>query len=167
MSIKQQEFKTLHDQYRSRLLNSMTAVVRNREEAEDITAAAFASAFKNRKTFRGESSLYTWLHAIAWNEARNQHRLNRAVSLESIDAAHAPEPAEPDLLVQTLEQSECCERVRAALRRVPLIYRRTLVDHFVRGVPVKQIARGARIPVGTVLSRIFTAKRLLREAWEI
>jgi DNA-directed RNA polymerase specialized sigma24 family protein len=49
---------------------------------------------------------------------------------------------------------------------MPAIYRHVLMDHFVRGYPVKRIARQNRIPAGTVLSPIFKAKRLLRVAWE-
>ena len=76
MSVNQQSFKAdaqrfgdLHDQYRNRLLNSMTGIVKDREAAEEITAVAFAKAFEKRNSFRGESSLYTWVHAIALNEA--------------------------------------------------------------------------------------------------
>ena len=69
------------------------------------------------------------------------------------------------MLALILERSECRLKLRKALRGIPAVYRRTLVDHFVRGYSVKRISRQNRIPVGTVLSRIFTAKRLLREAW--
>ena len=79
-----QNFSALHNRYHDRLLNSMTGVVKDREAAADITATAFASAFKNRASFRGQSSIYTWVHAIALNEARNSWRRNRAVPLESI-----------------------------------------------------------------------------------
>ena len=111
-TITSQSFSQLHDQYRGRLLNSMIAVARNREDAEDITATAFAAAFKNLDRFRGESSLYTWVHAIAMNEARSRRRRD-AVSLESIDRPDAKELAEPDLLAQTLERSECCSKIAA------------------------------------------------------
>ncbi len=161
MSINPHQFKILHDQCRGRLVNSMTTVVRNRDTAEDVTAAALATAWQNRNQFRGESSLYTWCYSIAVNEARRRLRRNQAVSLESIDSPDSKELPEPDTLTPTLERSE----VQEALRRIPALYRRTLVDHFVRGYSVKQIAGQNRIPVGTVLSRIFAGKRHLRRAW--
>ena len=89
------------------------------------------------------------------------------MSLESIDRADSEELAEPDMLALILERSECRLKLREALRRISTVYRKTLVDHFVRGYSVRQISRQKRIPVGTVLSRIFTAKRLLRAAWEV
>jgi len=164
-TITAQTFCELHKQYRARLLNSMTAFARNRGAAEDIVAAAFVSAFENLDNFRGESSFYTWLHAIALNEARSRSR-NGAVVLQPIDNPTAKALMEPDILSQTLERSQCCARIREALRRVPANYRRILVDHFVRGYPVNGIAKRDRVPVGTVLSRIFNGKRLLRSASE-
>jgi DNA-directed RNA polymerase specialized sigma24 family protein len=73
---------------------------------------------------------------------------------------------QPDLMDAAIDRDNCCRRLRRTLKRVPVKYRRTLVDHFVRGYSVKQIAKLHRIPLGTVLSRLFYGKRLLREAWE-
>ena len=163
--ITSEAFSELHDQYRGRLLNSMTAVARNREDAEDITATAFAAAFENRSRFRGEAAPQTWLHAIAMNEARNRRR-SRRVSIEPIEESEALKIAEPDATDRPFEQRECRPQIWKALRRVPRVYRRTLIDRFVPGYSVKQIAKCERIPLGTVLSHIFKAKRLLGLAWQ-
>jgi hypothetical protein len=50
--------------------------------------------------------------------------------------------------------------------RLPAKYRRALTAHFVDGLPVREIGRRERVPLGTSLSRIHMAKRLLRAAWE-
>jgi RNA polymerase sigma-70 factor (ECF subfamily) len=159
-------FRELHDKYRERLLQGMIGFLRNRDAAEDVTAAALAAAFENMAQFRGDSSFYTWLYQIALNEARNRARCKPTVSLDAVDGLQDELLKEPDLTAQTLERSESNAKLQRALRGVPAIYRRTLVSHFVDGDPVAQISRRDRIPVGTVLSRIFTAKRLLRAAWE-
>ena len=166
MPINQQQFKIWHDQYRLRLLNGMTAVVRDRNIAEDVTATALAAAWRNLNHFRGDASLYSWVYRIALNEALSRQRRDHAVSLESIYRPDAQELAAPDVLAPALERAECRSQIRKALRRIPVVYRRILTDHFVCGYSVKRISRQNRIPVGTVLSRIFAAKRLLRAAWE-
>jgi len=66
-----------------------------------------------------------------------------------------------------LDRANCCRRLRKALKCLPSKYRQALVDHFVRGYSVKQVARLRRIPLGTVLSRIFNGKKLLRRAWAL
>jgi RNA polymerase sigma-70 factor (ECF subfamily) len=143
----------------------MLSVARNQEEAEDITAWAFATAYKKRKDFRGESSFYSWLYRIALRQAWTLTHRKRVVSLEEIEGFEPKALIEPDLLDQTLDRQQCCHRIRAALRRLPAIYRRTLVEHFVRGHKVREIAQQERIPVGTVLSRLFKGKRILQQAW--
>jgi RNA polymerase sigma-70 factor (ECF subfamily) len=159
-----QTFRNWHDQYHGRLLNSIAGIVRNREAAEDITSAALGRALQKLDTFRSESSIDTWIHAIAANKAREYLRQNRTVSLESIDDPERRELREPDCLIQTLEDSESQQKLQKALSQIPVPHRRTLND-FLDGYSVKEIARRHRVPCGTVLSRMFTAKRLLRTAW--
>jgi DNA-directed RNA polymerase specialized sigma24 family protein len=101
------------------------------------------------------------------NEARNKWKEKPTESLDSESGMEFKAATEPDLLAQALERAECTDRLRKTLRRIPSIYRRILVDHFVRGESIKTISRTHRIPAGTVLSRIFTAKRLLRAAWVV
>jgi RNA polymerase sigma-70 factor (ECF subfamily) len=88
------------------------------------------------------------------------------VSLESLTGPEPRALIECDSVADTLEGSECHLRLRKALKNLPAVYRRVLADHFVRGQSTKQIARREGIPLGTVLSRIFTAKRILRQAFE-
>lgn len=174
MSVNQQNtkldagrFGDLHNAYHDRLLNSMTGVVRDRQAAEEITASAFAKAPEHLATFRGEASFYTWLHAIASNEARHYWKANRGVSLESVTGPAPQALVECDSVADRLEQSADRRRLEKAIQRIPAHYRRALKDHFVRRYSTRQIARKERMPIGTVLSRIFTAKTLPRKAWEV
>jgi len=160
-------FGGLHKAYHDRLLNSMTSIVRDCEAAKEITASAFAKALEHLGTFRGEASFYTWLEAIARNETRHYWKAHRGISLESLTGAAPRALVECDSVADRLQQSADRRRLQTAIRRIPAIYRRALNDHFVRGYSTQRIARRERIPLGTVLSRIFTAKKLLRRAWEV
>jgi RNA polymerase sigma-70 factor, ECF subfamily len=158
-------FMRWHQEYHDRLLLAVTPLAQNREIAEDIVSAAFMQALKNFDAFRGESSFYTWLHAIAFNEFLRYQRHERGISLDTLQADLPREMAEADGIGEAEDRSDCCQRLRRALRRLPAKYRRVLVEHFIRGYSAKRIAARQRIPFGTVLSRIHTAKRLLRRAW--
>ena len=171
MSVNQQNtkldsnaFEALHHSYHDRLQASVLSCVRNREEAEDITAAAFEAALANRESFRGEAAPATWLHAIALNKTRRPQK--ETVSLDGFTGELPSRLVAPDLSEETEHRSECRARLLRTLRQIPAIYRRVLIEHFITGRSVREIAGRERIPLGTVLSRIFTAKRLLREAWE-
>jgi RNA polymerase sigma-70 factor (ECF subfamily) len=157
-----QGFTGLHDQYGDRLLNSMTGLVRDRDAAAEITASAFAKALKNLRSFRGESSFYTWLHAIARHEIRSACAHRASVSLDAIRDVIG----EPGDLVDSLERQEAIASVNRALKQIPAMYRRVLAARFLRGESTRQVAQRLKIPLGTVLSRVSTGKKMLRARLE-
>ncbi len=159
-------FREFHDGCRDRVFFGIRGYVGNHDEAEDVTAAAFATAYQKRKTFRGQSSFYTWVYRIAINQARSGFRRKRMVSLDAMEGFEPTVLVEPDLMERALHRAACCRMLRRILKQLPAKYRGALIDHFVRGYSTKQIAKLQGIPVGTVLSRIFNAKRALRRAWE-
>ena len=159
-------FGKIHDEYRGRLVRTVASWVRDEHRAEDITSAAFAAAWEKREGFRGEASVYTWLHAIAFNGARQAWTRDKTARLDSIDRPDSRELVATELLSDSLERREDGHRLQKALNRIPTKCRQALVAHFIDGHPVREIARRERVPQGTVLSRIHNAKRLLRRAWE-
>ena len=160
MSVNQQNtkldsnaFEALHHTYHDRLQASVLSCVRNREEAEDITSAAFEAAFANRGSFRAEALATTWLHAIALNKLRRSREHRKAVSLDVFNDELPSRMVVADLSEETEHRSECRARLLRTLRQIPAIYRRVLIEHFIEGYSVRQIAKRERIPLGTVLSR--------------
>ena len=99
----------------------MTSVVKNRDLAEDVTAAALAKALEEIRRFRGSSRFDTWVHAIGWNEARRCLSQRQAVPLESI--IERKDGALPDIVADAPERSECRDKLHEALSRMPVIYR--------------------------------------------
>jgi RNA polymerase sigma-70 factor (ECF subfamily) len=159
-------FSELHERYHDRLCCSMLTFVSNKEAARDITAAAFATAFEHRDQFRGDSAFYTWLYAIAANKARKWRSARRTVSLDALEGPELEALTVPDATLGNLEKSQDSLRLRQALGQIPERYRRPLVQHLISGHSIKQVARTEGVPLGTMLSRLFKAKRLLRQAWD-
>ncbi len=160
-------FGRMHRDYRDHLVRSVAEFVRDREQAEDIAARAFRTAWDRRETFRGEARPETWLQAIARNEARRSLGNERPVSLEDLGHAGINELASSELVTDGLEKQDDRIRLRNALNLVPAKCRRALEARFVEGLSIRKIAQQERVPYGTVLSRIHKGKQLLREAWEI
>ena len=157
-------FGELITQHGPRLVSTMTRVMRNQQDGEDVAITALARAYDRYATFRGDSSLYTWVQAIAFNEARNVFHSRRKARLESLETCTEP-LAMPERAEDRSEQNLQCMKLKHALRKIPLKYRIVLLRHFIDDEPIKQIASDLDIPVGTVLSRMFKAKALLRRAW--
>jgi RNA polymerase sigma factor (sigma-70 family) len=159
-------FGRFHREYRGRVVESIAGFVRDRDKAEDIAAHAFQVGWEKREAFRGDASPHTWIQAIARNAAWESHRRQKSVYFESMDRAGTREIAAPELVTDEFERQDERFWLQKALDQLPAKHRRALVSHFVDGLSIRDIARQERVPDGTVLSRIHTGKRLLREAWE-
>jgi len=160
--------------YRRRIFAAALRFTRNYHDAEDITQETFVRAFRGAASFRGDSSLNTWLHAIATNLMRNRYwywrrrKRDETVSLESatefknarmleealgVDDSNAAERSEKDDLLQQLEKGMV--RLHAWERQVL-----TMRDR--HGATYDEVSRALRIPIGTVKSRIARARAHLR-----
>ena len=101
------------------------------------------------------------------NEALLHKSRKPDISLDALETPRKELSESDDMNGNARDRANYALKLQKALHTMPAVYRRLLVDHFVRELPVKRIARRNRIPVGTVLSRIFRAKRLLPAAWQV
>jgi RNA polymerase sigma-70 factor (ECF subfamily) len=162
-------FEVLVHQYKDRLVDSMRARVHSVPEAEDIAAAAFAKAYQRLDQFRGTSSFYTWLYRIAMNEWKRQLRSRRNVSLEGMCDRQGSSWSRRLTPALRVEEEACRRRgqspLQRAVDRIPKPYRQIITGRFIKGLTYEKMARRFKIPAGTVMSRLFKAKRLLRNSW--
>ena len=134
-------------------------MMRNHHDAEDVVQESFVKAFRAVDRLRGEDPR-PWLLTIVRNTAINF--LNRRRS-EGVDhGENDPEPVDsapnPEM---SLAQRRRRERVRSAIKRLPVEFRETLVLREMEGMAYKEIAAVLKIPVGTVMSRLSRARDLL------
>lgn len=122
----------------------------DRAQAEDAVQDTFVVALESLDSFDGRSSLYSWLCGITKNKVRAHRRKRRPAALDEvlegadneIEAILARVSSEP-LPDWVLERKETRELVGATLSSLPSDYRRALVDKYVAGHSVAQIAVGA------------------------
>jgi RNA polymerase sigma-70 factor, ECF subfamily len=139
-------------------------------EALDLSQEVFLRVFRTIHTFRGHSSLRTWIYRIVVNQARNRQRWwrrrhrSQQVSLDQHIQDHGDLPeseqgASPDRL---LGQKQLAERIRAALERLPFDQKTALVLRELDGLSYEEIGYSLGIAVGTVKSRLARARDSLR-----
>ncbi len=68
------EFEVVFEEYFDRIFNKILGMVKNRQDAEDISQEVFFSVYKNMKKFRKESNIYTWIYRIAINKVYDFYR---------------------------------------------------------------------------------------------
>lgn len=144
-------------------------------EAEEIVQDTFLRAWRSLETFRGESSLKTWLFTIALNRVRGKRgtlaRL-RAVFFPLVGRSGADEPEmyltdpvdpspNPEEGALTAER---LERLRAAMGDLPEEFRTAVVLRDLEGLGYAEIAEALKVPIGTVRSRIARGRALLKES---
>ena len=170
-------FDALIGMYSAKLYKVAYALLGSRQDAEEVVQDTFLRAYRALRTFRGESSLETWLHRITLNLARNKYQWNRRrgeglnVSLTAGDDSDGESGAEneqdvPDRRMEpdvVLEQDEIGTNIMKALNSLPDNLRETMVLRHVNDMPYELIAQKLDCKVGTVKSRLSRGREMLRD----
>ncbi len=138
-------------------------LTRSDVDAQDVVQESYLRAFKFFSGFRGGDSR-SWLLRIVRNTFYTWLEKNRrnGINIEATKSAEALEShtAAPETL---LLQEADHEILRAAIEGLPVEFRETFVMREIEGFSYKEIADVADLPLGTVMSRLARARRLLRE----
>jgi RNA polymerase sigma-70 factor, ECF subfamily len=164
-----ESFGILVRRHQDRAFNLAYQIVRNREDALDISQEAFAKAYTSLPMFKGEASFTTWLHRIVVNLAidsvRRKHRAgttiyddSRAVTEEG--EADAPAPEDP---ATALESKQIRALLARGIAQLPPSHRAVLVLREIEGMSYEQISQAVGCTLGTVMSRLFYARRKLKD----
>jgi RNA polymerase sigma-70 factor (ECF subfamily) len=165
------DFNSAAREHRSFLLQIAVASTRNAIDAEDIVQEALMRGYRGIKRFRGDCPLRIWLSRIVVRVAINHHRslarrLKRWVFFADMQAVYEdgsvqefepPDPAE-------MFDREAILDMRKHVNRLPDEFRIPLVMLAVDGLTIPEIAGILEIPEGTVKSRIFYARKRLKES---
>ena len=156
--------------YQERVYATVYHMTSNHEDANDLTQESFIKAYRALRTFKGDSSFYTWVYRIAVNKTINflKQRKNRIhLSLNDMDfnAEH-----DPDLVAlishntprRDLNLSELNERLNAAMQKLSEHHRMVVVLHDIQGLSHEEIGVIMDCNVGTVRSRLFYARQQLQ-----
>ena len=161
-------FDLLVRKYQHRIAALIGRYVHDWSEVQDVAQDTFIRAYRAIGNFRGDAQLYTWLHRIAVNTAKNHL------------VSHSRRPPTEDIEVETAEQFESGLRLREtatperelmrqqleqtvmrAVERLPEELREAISMREVEGLSYEEIAQRMQCPIGTVRSRIFRAREAI------
>ena len=161
----------LDREFEARLLETSTlafrvafSVLRHEQDAEDVAQEAFAKAYRGFRQLRDRDRFRTWLVRMTWRAALDRQRANRRRGARELPAdipdlagggesPSAREPAHEDIA-----------DLWAAIDALPEKLRVAIILASIEGHDVREVAGLLGIPEGTVKSRLFLARRRLREA---
>ncbi len=172
-------FDCLITKYRNQVYATIYNLARNEEEAWDLAQETFLKAWRHIGQFRGQSKFSTWLHRIATNltiDWARKKQVECGVEFDENQHAHGIEPAS----VTTpnagpgprsrMEGAEIQTRIDTALLALSPEHRAAIVLREIEGLSYEEIAASVGCTVGTVMSRLFYARKklqtLLRDLYE-
>ena len=159
-------FEELVARHRDKIYARAYSMMRNEEEAIDLSQEAWVKSWQRLKQFQGESSFGTWMTRIVINLCLDQlrrHKRQRAESIEAMDEeSGGVERHMPVVTVnptEGLERVELRQRIDQALSQLSHAHRTAIVLHEFEGLEYKEIAKAMECSIGTVMSRLFYARR--------
>jgi RNA polymerase sigma-70 factor (ECF subfamily) len=163
-------YDALVRRYQERIYATVYHMTSNHEDANDLTQETFIKAFRALKSFKGDSSFYTWIYRIAVNKTINflKQRKNRVqLSLNDVDFSAENDPDLVALISdknprRDLNLSELQEKLNGAMQKLSEHHRMVVTLHDVQGLSHEEIGKIMDCNIGTVRSRLFYARQQMQ-----
>jgi len=163
-------FTELYSAFKLELYRSALLIMRHPADAEDAVSEAFIKTFRAIDRFDTKYPMRPWIHRILRNECNNifKKRRSKVVKLDDFasdwkDVVHDKEAKESS---QIVIESEEDSRLVELIDTLADTHREVLVLHYFNNLDLTQIADVIKIPVGTVKSRLFHARKHLAKVIE-
>lgn len=166
----QRAFRTLVERYQKKVYAVALGMLKDKEEAMDVSQEAFVKVFKYLDHFKGDSSFYTWLYRITTNiciDVIRKRGGSRGEDVEfdetmAFDTSEAQLGALGSRLGTNPQKSalrrELADKIQEALSQIPEKHRAILLLREIEGMSYEDLSRVLEIPKGTVMSRLFHAR---------
>jgi RNA polymerase sigma-70 factor (ECF subfamily) len=161
-------FEELVARHRDKVYSRAFSMLRQEQEALDVSQEAWIKAWQRLSQFQQESSFTTWVTRIVINLSLDQIRRQKRVQSQSVEELEEESGGVERYLpvvvgnpTEGLERSELRKRIDDALAQLSVEHRTALVLLEFEGLEYKEIAKRMNCSLGTVMSRIFYARRKL------
>src|ERR1700746_350317 len=173
-------FDELVTRYRARVFSMIYNMVHNEQDAWDLAQDSFLKAWRSIGRFRSQSSFYTWIYRIVMNVTIDWLRKKQvkgggsefdgAIQLTEIDPASKTVPRTEALPHETMERDEIRARIEKAIAQLSPEQRAVILMKEIDEMQYHEIAEALGCSIGTVMSRLFYARKklqsLLRDVYE-
>lgn len=165
MAVSKKRFRELVEEHYDRLFRAARFMCGDVSAAEDLVQETFLAAAESIGSFKGRSSIYTWLYGILLNKFRRwlRRKSGGALSLQAMvedeERGRGEEVLETDYPgpPENAERNEAVELVRDAIQELSADHRSVVTLRYVEGMSYEEIAEALDCPLGTVKSRIHYA----------
>ena len=153
-------FRQLVEHLGGRIYHLVLPMINNREDAKDIVQDAFLRAYEHMDSFRGASSLETWICSIALNAARDWLKKNKPITVPFDECTAL---AHQEHAIDDIARAETEVIIKNALAQLNAEFREMLILRDMMGFSYEEIAEMQHVELGTVKSRLSRARCAMRE----
>ena len=158
-------FRNIVDKYQQRIFRVCISHLGSVEEAEDAVQEIFLRAYKSLHRFKLEKRFLNWLYTIAVNHLKT--RYSRIIKLQEKRDRIMKEPDTPEETPESITEKQIMkDRIREAVQSLPSKLREPVVLYYLEELSVQDIASALDIGTENVKSRLFRARKKLREKLE-
>lgn len=170
----EQSFKELVVRYQSRIYSIVLAMVRDKNEADDICQDIFIKVYRFLHQFKGKSKFFTWLYRLTINTCINAQN-GRKRKLSTVSLSHPVGENEESLVafieedntnncaLENLQNKELGMKLNLAIESLPDELKEVFVLREIDDLPYKELAKILQCSEGTIKSRLFRAREKLKE----
>ena len=167
----QNAYSEIMKSYKNSIYFTILKMIKNRDDAEDLTIEAFSKAFKNLHKFKKEFTFSTWLFRIATNNTIDFIRKKKlaTTSIHTSLKDEAGQNIELDIKDSSLNPNEITVKnekkiiVRQLVNKLPEKYQNLVKLRYFEELSYKEIAQKTNSPLGTIKAQLFRARDLLFE----
>ncbi len=167
-------FDELVSRYRTRVFAMIYNMVHNEQDAWDLAQESFVKAWKSIKRFRRHSSFYTWVYRIVMNVTIDWLRKKQikgagsefddSIQLKEIDPASRTVPKAEPLPHERMERNEIRAKIDNAIGQLSPEHRAVILMKEIEDMQYHEIAETLGCSIGTVMSRLFYARKKLQNS---
>ncbi|MFH2068623.1 MAG: RNA polymerase sigma factor [Candidatus Omnitrophota bacterium] len=133
-----------------------------REEAKDLLQETFLGLYRGLPRFKGKSGVYTYAYRILFNLHHKRLRKKRKITISLTEGVKISLPGLPSG-AESFAKTEKGEKIRACIARLPALFQEVIVLRYLEELSYREIAKKLKVNEGTIKSRLFKAKNLLRK----
>lgn len=161
-------FEILIERYQKLVSHVVFRMIANKSDREDICQEVFIKVYQNLAGFNFECKLSTWIARIAYNACINHLEKKRVPLLDDLyredeDNVLEKYPSNAVTPDRYAESQDIVTRVRAEIEKMPVHFRAVVTMYHLDGMSYEEIAEATGMPLGTVKSYLFRARKLLKD----
>ena len=168
-------FRVLFEKYHKRAFSVAYGVLKNRHDALDVVQEGFVKVHRHLASFEGSSSFYTWLYRIVMNlaiDSLRRRKTSRPVEYDDALRRDGESGVDDAIVARMLDSNprkaairrELITKIDAALAELPDYHREVILLREIDGLSYEEMAEILQVPKGTIMSRLFHARKKMQLA---